>query len=169
MQPGFQNVSRVSAPSSLLLLTSPHDFFTGALPGLATVWRNLLSASLLSAILCSFSFDLSASIVGALLFFVNAVGMTCIFAGCVFVVLRLKSDRTLSIGCILSICACASLGPIFISWIPGAMWVSEPWRWWVAAIGLSTVAPCGMKRAACIVAGAVSMMYGLFWVVLSNV
>ena len=168
MHSGFQNVSWVFTPNGLLLLTGPHEFFTGALPGVGTVWRNLLSVSLLSAILCSFSFDLSASMVGALIFFVNAVGMTCIFTGCIFVVLRLKSDPTLSIGRIFSICAYASLGPILISWIPGSMWVSEPWRWWVAAIGLSAAVPCGMKRAAWVIAGAVVLMYGLFWIVLSN-
>lgn len=167
MQPGFQNVSRIFTPNSLLLLTSPRDFFS-APPGAKTVWRNLLLFSLLSAAFYGFSFDPAAAMVGALVFFVNAVGMTCIFAGCVFAMLRLMSGRTLGAGRIFSICACASLGPVLISWIPGAMWVSEPWRWWVAATGLSAALPCGMKRAACSVAGAVAIMYGLFWIVLSN-
>jgi hypothetical protein len=168
MQPEFQTISGSPVSRGLLLLTCPRKFFTGPAPGAAATWRTLLLAGLLSALPGGFSFKPAAAVVGTMVLFTNAVGMTCIFSGCVFAVLRFGREGRLSAGRVFTVCAWASLGPILISWVPGSPWVAEPWRWWVTVIGLSAAGPCSRRRAACTVGGAVVMMYGLFWVVLSN-
>lgn len=168
MPSGFQNITRAPASAGLLLLTNPREFFTGGPPETHGAWRHLLLGSLAAAVLGGFSFDFSRTVVGVAVLFVNAVGMTCIFAGSIFMFLGVITGRKLPIGAVFPICAWASLGPILISWIPGSVWVGEPWRWWVTVIGLSAAVPCSRKRAAGVIVCAVGLMYGLFWAMLSG-
>lgn len=168
MPTGSKNISWAPASGGLLLLTNPREFFAGGSHEISGAWRPLLLVSLAAAVLGGFSFDLSSALAGIAVLFVNAVGMTLIFSGFVFMFLGIICGRMLPIGAVFSVCAWASLGPILISWIPGSVWVGEPWKWWVTAIGISAAASCGMKRAAGVIVCAVGFMYGVFWIVLSR-
>jgi drug/metabolite transporter (DMT)-like permease len=151
---------KVVSPA-ILLLTDPRKFFSG-LPGSDNgAWPYLLGISLVAGILNVLAGGNPGNWPGLLVFFINAVGMTCIFTGVVFIFARIVFRNPLGLGTVFSICAYASLGPILLSWIPGAMWVTEPWRWWASVAGLGVFTAGGTGRAALAVGLAVAALYGL--------
>jgi len=169
MQYSTQSVTRLDGSGLVLLLTDPREFFSAQPLKTSGAWKNLLTVSAIAAVLSSLTPDISTAVFSALVFYLNAVGMTCIFTGFVFMYARLIAAPGLSIGHTFTVCANASLGPILISWVPGAMWVADPWRWWTAAIGLSVFIPSGMRKTVSIVICALGTMYLLFRGLLSIV
>jgi hypothetical protein len=152
--------------AGLLLVFAPKQFFTELSCKPSPVWRHLLSVALAAAVLHYLTASGWGNWFHVIVFFLNAVGMTCIYSGSVFFIARHIFRLPCSFGQVFTVCVYASLGPLFISWIPGALWVSEPWKWWISAIGLSTCIPAGLGRTVMVIALALGAIYILFRILL---
>lgn len=146
----------------LLLLLDPKQFFTMLSSKPASVCRHLLFVSLAAAALHYVAGPGWNNWFGSLIFFLNAMGMTCIYSGFVFIFARSILGPPSSFGRVFTICVYASLGPILISWIPGGVWIAEPWKWWTSVIGLSAHVPAGFVKSAMVVACALVSVYVVF-------
>ena len=153
-------------PAALLLVLAPRQFFTQLSSKPCPVWRHLLSVSFTAAVLHFLSSQGWRDWFSSFIFYLNAVGMTCIYSASVFFFARHIFRLPCSFGQVFSVCVCASLGPLLVSWIPGAIWVSEPWKWWTSAIGLSTCIPVGTCKAGMVIGVALGAIYILFRVLL---
>ncbi len=77
---------------------------------------------------------------------INAAGTPIIAAGVCCLAMRIIYGRCASFGRILGIYAYASAAFLLAAWMPYALIIAEPWRWWL--IGKGLIRGSGLSRRA---------------------
>lgn len=105
------------------------------------------------------------ALMGAILF-VNAVGMALIASTLGFLVVFLTMKRYRPFSRFFSIYAFAAGATLLASWIPNFIWLTEPWKWWLIAVGL--VHGCGFnwKQAILVTTISFSLLVFIFWLLI---
>ena len=166
MQTGTHPYRPYQEAGGLLLVLDPKRFFASLSCNASLAWRHLLSVSFAAAMLHYLTGGIWNNWFSTFVFFLNAVGMTCIYSASIFLFARGIFRKPCSFRKVFTICVYASLGPLFLSWIPGAIWIIEPWKWWTSAIGLSTCIPTGLGKTVMVIGFALGAMYMLFRIAL---
>ncbi len=93
---------------------------------------------------------------------VNALGMTLISAGLGYMLVIMIAGRAASFTQVFAVYAYASGAVFLVAWIPLALWLAEPWKWWLIGTGL--VRACGLKwqHALIIVACSIGILVLFF-------
>ncbi|MEW6672253.1 MAG: YIP1 family protein [Thermodesulfobacteriota bacterium] len=101
----------------------------------------------------------------AAILFVNAVGMPLIASSLGFVVIIWAMGRPQTFPRFFSIYAFASGVTLLASWIPYFVWFTEPWKWWLIAIGL--VHGCGFswKQSLMVTTASFGLLVFIFWAI----
>ncbi len=94
---------------------------------------------------------------------VNAIGMVFILATFGYLSIRVSMPQKISYGKLFSTFAFASSLPTFFSWIPGAKWITEIWRWWLIGIGLTQSNGLQLRHALLIMGSSIGLTVLLFW------
>jgi len=107
------------------------------------------------------------ALMGAILL-VNAVGMALIASSLGYLVVLLTMGRCQAFTRFFSIYAFASGVTLLASWIPFFFWLTEPWKWWLIAVGL--VHGCGFnwKQSLMVTAFSFSLLVFIFWLLLPD-
>lgn len=136
-EPGFIK------PVGFLILSSL--FFTGA----SLIGNTYTQPALMAAIL-----------------FINAVGMTLIASSLGYLVVILTMGRCQTFTRFFSIYALAAGVTLLASWIPYFVWITEPWKWCLIAVGL--VHGCGFnwKQSLMLTAVSFSFLALMFWLLI---
>jgi len=79
----------------------------------------------------------------------NAIGMTFITAGISFVVVTMSMGKRMTFSRLFAVYAFSSGVTMLASWIPLFVWITEPWKWILVAIGM--VKGCGLNRKQAII------------------
>ena len=127
------------------LLGQPRKFY-GALPQSITVMP------ILGFLALSASFSSMASLLGTSLqsfyltggiYLFNAVGMVLIMAALGYMVMTLCIGKKVAFVRMFSVYALSSGVTLLVSWIPYFVVLTEPWKWYLIATGLTK--SCGLK------------------------
>lgn len=120
------------------LVRAPGRFFAGgrATSGLKGPLAMFVAAGLVSSAAGLMLNRPANALLAAVLFWVNAFGMTVIAAGIGYWVMSFCIGRRLSFGGFLGIHFCASAAAFSVAWIPAMLWPAEAWRWYLVAAGL---------------------------------
>ena len=108
------------------------------------------------------------ALMGAILF-VNAVGMVLIASVLGYLVVVLSMGRGQIFSRFFSIYAFAAGVTLLASWVPNFIWLTEPWKWWLIAVGL--VHSCGFnwKQAMLVTMVSFSLLVLIFWMLIPNI
>jgi len=153
------------------ILGQPRRFFAGlpSQPGLKMPVGFLVVSSLFfTGVSLMVNTPNQPALMGAILF-VNAVGMTLITAVLGYLVVVLTMGRCRTFTRFFSIYAFASGVTLLASWIPHFVWLTEPWKWWLIAVGL--VHGCGFnwKQAMLVTTVSFSLLVFIFWLLIPNI
>lgn len=146
------------------LLTAPGDFFAGprASSGFGYAFGFLLASSVFHTLasLTQVRNDLASS-AGILL--VNALGMPLVTAAISYGLARALPGPSPAFKRLFSLYAFASALTLLVSWIPLFLWLTEPWKWILVAMGL--VHGCRFKRgqAVVLIGLSIPVVVLLFW------
>ncbi|MDF1590289.1 MAG: YIP1 family protein [Desulfobacterales bacterium] len=137
--------SALKRPVGFLLVSSL--FFTGA----SLLVNTYVQPGLMSAIL-----------------FVNAVGMALIASSLGYLAVLLTMGRCQTFTRFFSIYAFASGVTLLASWIPYFVWLTEPWKWWLIAVGLVHGCKFSWKQSLMVTAVSFSLVVFIFWLLIPN-
>ena len=90
---------------------------------------------------------------------VNAPVMPVILAGISFMAMTMSMGNRTSFQRLFSVYAFASGVTLLASWIPLLVWITEPWKWCLATIGM--VRACGLKRLHAVLIMAVTIFISI--------
>jgi len=93
-------------------------------------------------------------VVGGIRMF-NAVGMVFILAGLGYVVMTLSIGKKVGFVRLFGIYALCSGVTLLVSWIPHLALLTEPWKWYLIAIGM--ISGCGLKLKEALLIMAISL------------
>jgi len=146
------------------LLASPRAFFN-EMPAEGG-WRQPLCFLFLSSLFftgASLTVMREHTLFMAGVLFVNAMGMTFISAGAAFVVITMTLGKRASFGGLFAVFAYSAGVTMLASWIPSFVWLTEPWKWTLVALGL--VKGCRLKwfQAILMVALSIFLLILFFW------
>ena len=96
------------------------------------------------------------------IFFVNAVGMTFIAAGLGYMLMSMFFGKKATFSQLLAVYAYASGVTLLASWIPLFVWLTEPWKWILIAMGLTK--SCGFRwnQTVVVIGGSFGIMVLFF-------
>ena len=94
---------------------------------------------------------------------VNAVAMPFVTAGAGFVVMTMTVGKRVTFERFFAVYAFAAGVTLLASWIPLFVWLTEPWKWLLIAIGL--VRGCGLRwlQAVIIIGCSIFVLVLFFW------
>lgn len=101
-------------------------------------------------------------------FLANAVGMVLISSVIGYLVVMLTMGRCQTFTRFFSIYAFAAGATLLASWIPYFVWLTEPWKWWLIAIGL--VHGCGFnwKQSLTVTGISFALLVFIFWILVTK-
>lgn len=146
------------------LVVAPGLFFRGLGEGQGS--RRPVGFLLVSALVHAIAgshFETGPPWVGFVLKLANALGMTVFSALIAFTIARMTSLRSVRYSTIFSMFAYASGVTLLVSWVPMLVWVTEPWKWFLIAIGLVHGAGLRWPRALWVVVATIGMVILFFW------
>jgi hypothetical protein len=146
------------------ILGSPRRFF-GELPeemGFRNPFVFLLISSLFftgASLTCIH--DRHVFMAGILL--INALAMPFITAGIAFLIMTMTMVKRANFTSLFAVFAFAAGVTMLASWIPLFVWITEPWKWLLIAIGM--VKACGLRwaQAILIIGSSVFVVLLFFW------
>lgn len=102
-------------------------------------------------------------VVMAAILLANAVAMTFIAAGTGFFVMTMTIGKRVTFTKFFAIYAFSAGVTMLASWIPLFVWVTEPWKWLLIAMGM--VKGCGLKywQAILIIGVSIFVVVLFFW------
>ncbi len=92
--------------------------------------------------------------------FINAVGMVIISSIFSYLTMAMIFGRHISFRRLFGIFARASGTTMLVSWIPSFIFLTEPWKWWLIWVGLTSGASLRWYQATVIV------LMSIFWVII---
>jgi hypothetical protein len=146
------------------ILGSPMRFF-GELPeevGFRNPFGFLLISSLFftgASLTCIY--DRHVLMAGILL--INAIAMPFVTAATAFLIMTMTMIRRVSFTRLFAVFAFAAGVTMLASWIPLFVWITEPWKWLLIAMGM--VKACGLRwmQAILIVGCSIFIVLLFFW------
>ena len=147
------------------LLLNPRRFFSEE--GQRAHWALAFGFVLISAFISSgagllLTRPLSPLLTGSILF-VNAVGMVLISTGFAYLVVWLIRGERIRFEKLFSIYAFAGSMPLLLSWVPGAFWITELWKWWLVGTGLTRSTNFRGTQVAMIMGCSIGLTILFFW------
>jgi len=97
------------------------------------------------------------------IFFINAVGMVLIASGLGYLVMVMFFGRSVTFKRFFSIYAFSSGITLLAAWIPFFIWITEPWKWWLIAIGMTRSFGFRKWQIIMIIGLSLCIMILLFW------
>lgn len=99
----------------------------------------------------------------AAILLINTVGMPFIAAGIGFVAMTMTIDKHVTFTRLFAVYAFATGVTLLASWIPLFVWLTEPWKWLLIAMGM--VKGCGFKwiQAFLIIGLSIFVLVLFFW------
>ncbi len=96
------------------------------------------------------------------IFFVNAVVMTVIAAGLGYMLMSMFFGKKTTFSRLFAVYAYASGVTLLASWIPLFVWLTEPWKWVLIAMGLTK--SCGFRwnQTVVVIGGSIGIMVLFF-------
>lgn len=155
----------------IALLTRPRRFFAGRFQGIPAGRAGgiLMLSALFFAIAGSRINTGGFSPAAGCILFVNAVGMTLMGCAISYLALAATAGRRYPFSRLWNIYSLSSGAVLLIAWVPSAFLFTEPWKWWLVAVGM--IDGLGMSRARAVIVvlftfGAMAaIVYGLLPVV----
>jgi len=152
----FQSLTRI--------LGSPKQFFS-ELPeetGFGKPFGFLVISSLFftgASLTCIYE----SRILMAGILFINAIAMPFVTAGTAFLIMTMTMIKRVSFTRLFAVFAFASGVTMLASWIPLFIWITEPWKWLLIAMGM--VKACGLRwvQAILIVGCSIFIVLLFFW------
>jgi hypothetical protein len=95
--------------------------------------------------------------------FVNAMGMPLISAGISFMVMVMAFGKRESFERVLAVYAFAAGVTMLASWIPLFVWLTEPWKWLLIAIGMVKECELRWMQAVVVVGLTIFIVVLFFW------
>ena len=146
------------------ILGSPGQFF-GAFPeklGFRQPFGFLLVSGLFF-VGASLTYIHERQVVMAGILLVNAVAMPFIAAGTGFIIINMTTGKRMAFERLFAVYAYAAGVTMLASWIPLFVWITEPWKWLLIAIGM--VKGCGLRWIQAILISGISifLLALLFW------
>ena len=92
----------------------------------------------------------------------NAVGMVFIMAGLGYVVMTLSIGKKVGFVRLFGIYALCSGVTLLISWVPHLALLTEPWKWYLIGVGMTTGCGLKLKEALLIMAISLGIWYLFF-------
>ena len=94
---------------------------------------------------------------------VNAIAMPFVTAGAGFVVMTMTVGKRVTFKRFFAVYAFATGVTLLASWIPLFVWLTEPWKWLLIAIGL--VRGCGLRwlQALTVIGCSIFVLVLFFW------
>ena len=95
--------------------------------------------------------------------FVNSIAMPFVAAGIGFMVMTMTIGKRVAFAKFFAVYAFATGVTLLASWIPLFVWLTEPWKWLLIALGM--VKGCGFKwmQAFLIIGLSVFVLVLFFW------
>jgi hypothetical protein len=146
------------------ILGSPMRFF-GELPeetGFRKPFGFLLTSSLFftgASLTCIY--DRHVLMAGILL--INAIAMPFVTAATAFLVMTMTMIKRVSFTRLFAVFAFASGVTMLASWIPLFVWITEPWKWLLIAMGMVKACGLGWMQAILIVGCSIFIVLLFFW------
>ena len=94
---------------------------------------------------------------------INALGMVGISAGFAYLAIWLIRGEPIGYQKIFSVYAFAGSMPLLLSWVPGAFWITELWKWWLVGIGLVRSIRFPESQAALVIGSSIVLTLLFFW------
>lgn len=104
----------------------------------------------------------------AAILLVNAVGMALIASFLGYLVVILTMGKCQPFTKFFSIYAFASGVTLLAAWIPFFIWLTEPWKWWLIAVGLVYGCEFTWKQSLLVIAVSFSLLTLVFWLLLAD-
>jgi len=153
------------------LLGKPRRFFTELPPepGFKNPVGFLVVSSLLFAGASLLKGGYDQPVLMAAILLVNAMGMALIASSLGYLVVLLTMGRCRTFSRFFSIYAFASGVTLLAAWIPNFIWLTEPWKWWLIAVGL--VHGCGFtwKQSLMVTTISFCLLVSIFWLLIPNI
>ncbi len=94
---------------------------------------------------------------------INALVMPFITAGTAFLIMTMTMIKRVSFTRLFAVFAFAAGVTMLASWIPLFVWITEPWKWLIIAIGM--VKACGLRwmQAILIIGSSIFIVLLFFW------
>jgi len=147
------------------LLINPRRFFSSE--GKKASWTVAFGFIMVSAIISSGAALLltrpsSPWLTGSILL-INAVGMVGISACFAYLAIWLIRGERIRFKKIFSIYAFAGSMPLLVSWVPGAFWLTEAWKWWLVGTGLVRSARFRGAQVVVVIGSSIGLTILFFW------
>lgn len=146
------------------ILGSPRRFFSEVPEELR--FRNPFGFLLISSLFFTGAsltcvYDRHVLMAGILL--INALAMPFITAGIAFLIMTMTMIKRANFTRVFAVFAFAAGVTMLASWIPLFVWITEPWKWLLIAIGM--VKTCGLRwaQAILVIGSSVFVVLLFFW------
>ncbi|EFK11284.1 conserved hypothetical protein [delta proteobacterium NaphS2] len=146
------------------ILSSPRRFFSG-LPdsgAMAPAMGCLLVSSLFYAC-AAFTQPHEQPLLTAAILFLNAVGMCFISAFLGFAAMIMTLGKRVAFPRFFSVYAFSSSVTLLAAWIPLFLWITEPWKWVLIAVGLVKCCALRWFQAIIVMGISIFVMVLFFW------
>ena len=147
------------------LLKDPRAFYQTIPDGLRanhSLVFLLVSSILFTTASLAINFYESPLMMGGVLL-INAMGMVVIASGLCYLVMVALWGRCLAYRKMFSIFAFASGITLTAAWIPLSFWITEPWKWWLVGVGITTVSSLSKRQTLLIIVLSVGLLMAIFW------
>jgi hypothetical protein len=147
----------------------PHKFFS-RLPQTSGMTQPL-GFLILSAVFFSIAGQMHTRfqdffLVGGIYVF-NAVGMVFILAGLGYIVMTLSIGKKVGFVRLFGIYALCSGVTLLVSWVPHLALLTEPWKWYLIGVGMTSGCGLKLKEALLIIAISLGIWYLFFQAIMA--
>jgi hypothetical protein len=141
----------LSVDTLTALLTRPGFFYTTRFGQVTTLQAlTLLTVSgLFFAMAGTLLRPERFSLAMGLILFINAIGNAVIGCTACYLILVATARRRYAFNTLLSIFSLSSGTVLLIAWVPSALFLTEPWKWWL--IGTGMVNGLGMSKGRAVI------------------
>jgi hypothetical protein len=95
-------------------------------------------------------------------YFLNGMGMALVAAGFGFMIMTMFMEKKIPFARFLSIYALAWGTTVLVAWIPWAVWMAEPWKWWLIGTGLTAGLGFKTRHAVALLVSSIVVMMIFF-------
>ncbi len=99
-------------------------------------------------------------------FFANAVGLAVIFAAIGYLTVRLMLGKRVTFTRVFAVYALSSGLVLHAAWMPHFWIFTEPWKWWLIAVGLIHACDLKTRQAVAVIAMSAGIWILVVWSIL---
>jgi hypothetical protein len=155
------------------ILGRPRKFFSELSPaiGMLQPLSFLVLSALFFCVASLMNIRLDALLFMGGIYLFNAVGMVFIMAGLGYLVMVLSIGKKVPFTRLFVIYALCSGVTLLVSWVPGLVIFTEPWKWYLIGVGLTKGCGLKIKEALLIIALSLAiwiLCYGLLMPIITH-